>query len=139
MAVITFNAALVQFSGGGRRSVNWGETVTQGQMVHLNTSDQKYWLSKGNAAGTAKVTGVALTAGAANQPGVIGLPGKNSVLSLGANVATNHGDYVLATNTAGAFQPFADMTSGAHLVFVGPALNTTAMRFDVDDLDTTFS
>lgn len=138
MAVVVFNAALVQFSGGGRRSVNWGETVTQGQMVYLNTSDQKYWLGKGNAAGTAKVTGVALTAGAANQPGVIGLPGKNSVLTLGANLATNAGDYVLAINTAGAIQPFADLTSGAHIVYVGPALNSSAMRFDVDDNDTTF-
>lgn len=138
MAVVVFNADLVQFTGGGRRSVNWGETVARGQLVRLNTSDQKYWLSKGNAANLAKVNGVALTSGAANQPGIIGLPSANSIVTFGANLATNHGYYVVAINTPGAFQPFADVGAGAELVFVGAAMNTTALKFEVVDNDTTF-
>lgn len=137
MAVVVFNADLVQFSGG-RRSVNWGESVARGQMVRLNTSDQKYYLSKGNNATLAKVTGVALTTGAVNQPGIIGLPGANSILTLGANLTTNAGYYVLAVNTPGAIQPFADVGVGAELVFVGAAMNTAALKFNVVDNDTVF-
>lgn len=126
MADISITAASVRASANGviLKQYNYGATLTAGQLVYLDTNSK--WQAKdANAAVTgnnvADVTGVTLSGGANNQPGVVCI--RDSDFEPGATLS-NGASYYASAN-AGAICPAADVASGNYPTFVMVAKSTT--------------
>lgn len=97
--------------------VTYGETVTQGMPVYLNTGDGEYYKADAdNTATTATVAGVAVTPGGDGEPGLICTEGP---LDVGATLTV--GEIYVLSGTAGGIAPEADLASLDYVSILGVA------------------
>jgi len=131
MAALSQTPANVGVQGGGRvpPPITYGETITQGQPVYRNSTDNKYYKADANlVAGIA--TAIAITPGAADESGVIALPGTTPgqcLINVGATLTV--GMVYCVGATAGQIVPYADLTTGDYVTILGVAKTTALLDF----------
>ena len=129
MAAIAITAANVVPSATAvlRKEYTAGATITAGQVVYLNTSNQ-WVLADSDAAvtgnGIADLRGVAVNGGSLNQPLTVCV--SDPAFTPGGTLSKGLAVYLFTT--AGSMS-FADIpTTGAYTVFLGVAISTTQMN-----------
>lgn len=124
MADITFTAgSILPGTNAQTQEVIYGATITQGLFVYLDTATNTYKLADVTALATAAVAGIALTSGAAGQPGIIQTGGyvtTSSHLSLAAPV--------LILSEAGKACPAADLANNDYITIIGAAASATSLK-----------
>lgn len=134
MADITVTAANVAVGASTLRTkiVQFGEAVTQGQVLYLSTSDSKYYKCDADAAASAIAECIALTPGSTNGYGLVAIaatePGK-ALVNLGATLAV--GTVYAVSTTAGGIAPIADLASGDYITTLGVATTTALLDFQI--------
>jgi len=131
MADISITAANV-IAGSGSRSTTGtaGATVTAGQVVYLDSSDNKYKLADCDSA-TAAVrspAGIALHASLNGQPLTVLTRGP---ITIGGTIAAGVA-YYLSPN-AGGICPVADLASGDYPTVLGMGASTTVLTVDIQE------
>ena len=130
MADVSVTAASVAFSTQAviRREYTFGETVTVGQVVYLNSSNQ--WMKTDSNAGTSgnlltDLRGIAVAAGNLNQPAAVCTsdPG----FTVGGTIVNGTSYYT--SNTAGAISNTVP-TTGDYPTFLGLAKSTTVLNLN---------
>jgi len=128
MADLTITAASCLPTGTNtRQTVQFGESVTAGQVVYLSSSDSKYYKADSDAgsATTAAGAGIALCTAATNQYGAILT---NGTITIGGTMTQGKAYYV--SNTAGGICPESDLGSGDYVSLIGFATSTTVLSVD---------
>ena len=125
MADLTITAASV-VKGSTAKTVNGtaGATITAGQVVYLDASDNKYKLADNDSA-TAAVrspAGLALHGASSNQPLTILTEGP---VTIGATVAV--GVIYCLSSTAGGICPSTDIAAGDYNTIIGIGTSTTVI------------
>jgi hypothetical protein len=128
MADLTITAAsVVAGANAETKRVNLATTVTAGKAVYLDSSDGKYHLADANS-GTSdarNASGICLTGGANGQPGIIQTKGE---ITIGATMTAGLAYFL--SNTGGGICPYADLTTGDYVCFLGIAKSTTVLILD---------
>ncbi len=125
---LSITAASVQ-SGTGAVTTDGtaGASITAGQMVYLDATDNKYKLADANLSSAAAATvGVSLHAASNGQPLRIQTSGP---ITIGATVAV--GTVYVLSGTAGGIAPAADLTTGWRTSIVGVATSTTSITLKI--------
>jgi hypothetical protein len=112
------NTALV-----GVAPVTLGETITAGQPLYKSLTDGKHYRADADAASTAKVDGVCILGGSANDIGIIQKTGE---LKMGT-ILTKGETYVVSVNV-GAICPRSDLAAGDFISVLGIAKSTSVLR-----------
>jgi hypothetical protein len=128
MADITVTAASV-VSGSNAviiRTKLFGEACTAGQLVYLNSSDDKLYKAKDDTAVHAAVVGILLNGGGAGQPGAYQLagyvnPGGTVVVGMVYGVSDN----------AGGIAPYTDLGSGDFVSVFGVGYSATLILIGI--------
>jgi len=130
MAAISITAAsVVRGSNAKTRNADFGATVTQGQVVYLDSADNKLKLADADSA-TAAVrvpVGVALNAGSAGQPGTYQTEGD---ITIGATLTPGL-PYFLSPDTPGGIALIADVAVGDDYVQIGVAKSASVLAIDI--------
>lgn len=127
MADLVITAASV-ISSGRKETGTAGATVTAGQVVYLDSADNKFKLADNDSA-TAAVRaphGIALNGAATGQPLTVHTGGS---IVIGATVAV--GTVYMLSSTAGGIAPVADLGAGDYNSTIGVATSTTAIDVDI--------
>lgn len=128
MAVLSVTAAnVVPSTDATKQTAQFGEAVTQGQLVYRSTADNKWYKLQcdGTAlqAGEGTTTGIALSACSANQWGSVQTGGS---ITIGATVVA--GTVYYANDTAGSIGEFSDLGSTDRIFIVGYGTSTTVIK-----------
>ncbi len=108
--------------------VAFGDTISAGQPVYLDSTDSEYKLADANASSTTATTkGIAVTPGVDGGYGYVATGG--SIILVGTTMAVGETYYVGAT--AGAINPDADLTTGWYVSRLGTAASTTQLDLDI--------
>ena len=105
-----------------------GTTITQGDVLVLNTSTNRYDLADDGAASTALVAGIALNAASSTQPIKFI---KSGTLTFGAATCTAGAPYFLST-TAGLLMDTIPAT-GNQAVLIAIGLTTSTMQVGINN------
>lgn len=131
MAALTITAtSVVPGSNVNKTLVQFGEAVTQGQLVYQKSTDGKYY--KCQADGTAEESGsgvnlgVALSNCAASQWGGIQTQG---TITIGATCVV--GTTYYAHTTAGSIGEYGDLSTGHYITVVGRATTTGIIKLEL--------
>lgn len=100
----------------------YGETITAGQPVYLNTTTREWMLADADAAASAAVAGIALNSGADGQKGSIVVSGP---LAVGAVLTV--GEAYVVSATAGGIAPISDLLTGDYVTLIGTPLSTSVL------------
>lgn len=127
MADLTITAtSVVKGTGAITETLIAGATITAGQVVYKDTSDNnKAKLCDADSATAAARSfyGIALNGAASGQPVVVQTGG---TITIGATVAVGVAYYM--SDVAGGIAPFADLESGDYPTIVGIGVSTTAIK-----------
>lgn len=106
----------------------FGETVTAGQAVYLDSSTKKWLKADSNSATAAarQAGGIALNGGAINQPATVQTAGD---ITIGATLTAGSPYYL--SETPGGIEPTADLGSGEYVCLLGLASSTTVLHLDI--------
>lgn len=129
MADLTIIAANVVPGNGARLTYGTaGAAITAGQVVYLDTSDNRFKLADCDSATAAarSPAGIAVNGAAAGQPLAVQTAGE---LAFGAILAAGV-SYYLSPN-AGGIAPIADILSGDNTVLLGLAKSTSVLTINV--------
>jgi hypothetical protein len=131
MADLTITAANVLAGSGAKKaSGTAGASITAGQVVYLDSADNKYKLAdtdSGTAAARSPV-GIALHAAANNQPLAVLTSGP---ITIGATVAV--GDVYYLSGNAGGLAPFADVAAGDYPCIIGICTSTSVLDVKIHE------
>ena len=133
MATLTITAANVGVGAGARvLPFTVGQATTHGQPLYIDTSDTLAKLADADAAATAKVACIAVTAASGSGLPVLGLV--EGDLHLGA-ILTAGAEYYLHT-TAGLIGLKSDIGAGDFITRIGIARATSILevRFDASGI-----
>lgn len=97
--------------------VQFGEPVTAGQTVYLNSTDGKYYKSDCDVAGKEQVDGIVISAGSGTDGYGYILSKKGSVLGIGGT--TTAAEIYVLSGTAGGIMPASDLTAGQKVCVIG--------------------
>jgi hypothetical protein len=126
MADLSITAANVAAASSARTTTGTaGATVTAGQVVYLDSSDNKYKLADNDSA-TAAVrspAGIALHASLNGQPLTVLTRGS---ITIGATTAV--GEVYCLSSTAGGICPVADIAAGDYNTIIGVGTSVTAIN-----------
>lgn len=107
----------------------FGETVTAGMPVYLNTSDSKWYKAQNDGtsaeSGYGTKIGVALNGGAANQSAAVQVGGN---ITIGGTIAV--GVFYYLSATAGGICPVADVGSAKYVTVIGYGATTSVMTLN---------
>ena len=117
MADISVTAANVGMSTSKPRTarVLFGETVTEGKLVYLKSSDSKYYLAKADASATASIAGVVITPASSGEYGEIITSG---VYDCGGTVVVGE-PYFLSAANGGGFMATSGLVTGVIVSLFG--------------------
>lgn len=107
-----------------------GATITAGQAVYRDTSDEKYKLADCDS-GTAAVRsprGIALNGASDGQPLTIIRQGD---VTIGATLTPGLAYFLSAT--PGGIAPYADLTTGDYPVYLGIAKSASVLNVDINE------
>lgn len=124
MADVAITAAnVVKGTGAVTKQVTYGATITQGMVLYEKAADSEWYPVDADDAITAYTPlGIALTAGANGQPGIVQIAGE---ITVGGTLVAGSAYYCSAT-TAGSFA--ADLpAAGDYSTLVGIAKTTAIM------------
>lgn len=128
MADLTITAAnVVKVANAAFAYGTAGEAITQGQLICLLASDQKYYKADANDANKRDVRGIALSSCATNQAVTIQTSG-----SINPGASLTAGNEYYASATAGGLCPRADLTTGDSVIRVGYATTTSNLVIDIE-------
>ncbi len=136
MTALSITAAQVLHVSGPTKEVVFGATITQGQPLYFDTATGKWKLAQddGSAAENgADGYGLALSAGADGQKGIIALPG--SKVTLGAGAAPAAGVVYAPGDTAGALVPLSDQAQPDKVLPMCLGVGTNAVKILTDAYD----
>lgn len=114
------------------KSRNLGATVTAGQTVYLDTTNNVWMLS--NCVGNATVrqtNGIVLNSGSSGQPAAVLTAG---LISIGGTVT--QGRVYIQSNTAGGIAPVTDLTTNWYTNIIGTATNAAAIQVQLQFANT---
>lgn len=130
MAAISITPANVLASATAiiERNYNFAATVTQGQVVYLNTSSQWALADSDTTSGTSLTArvGIALNAGSIGQPAQVVT--KDTDFTLGGTLTNGLAIYLFTT--PGAVSQADIPTTAAYPVILGVAKSTTKINFN---------
>lgn len=129
MANLTQTAANVKIGGANTviTKVQYGENITQGQLLYKKSADGKYYKADANvSAEAAAASGIAMTPGATDGYGVMASSG---LVDLGATLTLGETYYV--SDTAGAIMPAADVSTGEYVTQLGIATTTALLQLTI--------
>lgn len=135
MAALTQTAANVAIGSSSTptKTVQYGESVTQGQPLYKSSVDGKYYKTDCNdTAAKAACAAIALTPGGADAYGLVALPGsraEESLINLGATLAV--GTTYSIGQTVGSIVPNADLTTNDFVTNIGIAATADFLDFQV--------
>lgn len=126
MADLTITAANVAKVAGTTRYGTAGAAITAGDALYLDsgTSTLKL-LDADDTAAAAVLEGIALNDGASGQPVAYLAPGDGAIINPGATVTV--GEIYVASGTAGAIAPKADLATGDYVTIIGIGLTSSTM------------
>jgi len=127
MANLSITVLDVKRVSGNFEVVTAGETIVQGQVLYLDTSDSKYNLTINSSEATTKAAGIALCAGGDGQPIIIQTDGD---ITIGATVVV--GEIYLVSGAPGAIAPEEDVTVTKFVTVLGVGISTTVIRLNID-------
>lgn len=134
MAALVITAANVQ-PGAGAQITNgfFGATLTQGQLVYLDETDNRFKLADANSATAAarRIYGAALNAGANGQPGAVQ---RGGLVNLGATLVVGK-TYCLGA-TPGSIVPIEDLLTGDYVAILGVAKSASQLEINIHNSDT---
>ena len=130
MAALSITAANVGLVDGTTQVVTYGETVTQGQPLRLNSSDNEYYLCNHTTTTDVAAVAIALTPGGDGEKGVVLRAG--STIDIGATVAI--GTVYCVGPSDGNINPTADLGSGDYVNIVGHAVSTSNILLTFNNL-----
>lgn len=124
MADLSITAANVLSRNGAKVRVGIaGATITAGQTVYFDVTDERYKLADCDAAAALRSPrGIALNGAAAGQPLKVHLEGP---ITIGATLVPGTAYYL--SPTPGGIAPLADLSSGDYPTIVGLATSTTVL------------
>jgi hypothetical protein len=129
MADINITAANVAATNptGSNRGIA-GATITQGQVLYLDSSDSRLKLADANASAATKVPiGIALNAASAGQP--VNYVSVDTSFTVGATLSI--GDVLYLSATAGGITAtYADLTTGMVVAVLGSMVSTTTANLN---------
>jgi len=115
-------------------TVSYGATISAGQTLYLDTSDNEHKLADADgAAALQKARGIAITPSIDAGAGLIARGG--SIILVGATLAVGTAYYL--SDTAGGIKPAADLTTGDNVVLLGVAATTTQLDLAIRDFQIT--
>ena len=126
MADLTITAASVlPGSNAKKKTGTAGASITAGQTVYLDSSDNKYKLFDADSATAAarELAGIALNNAANGQPLTVQYEGD---ITIGATVVA--GVTYVGSDTAGGIMPTADVETGDYVTVIGIGISTTQIR-----------
>lgn len=129
MTDISITAANVLPGSDARvRFGNFGATVTQGQVVYLDSADGEFKLADADSAtdGVRVPIGIALNAGSDGQPGAVQTSGQ---ITIGATLTPGTAYYL--SPVAGGIAPLADVGVGDDYVLLGLAISASVLKLDI--------
>lgn len=131
MADLIITAANVAAGSGAKKVTGTaGATITAGQVVYLDSADDKYKLADNNSA-TAAVrspAGIALHGSLNGQPLTILSKGP---ITIGATMTAGVAYYL--SDTPGGICPVADLLTGEYPVVLGMATSATVLEVDMQE------
>jgi hypothetical protein len=129
MADVTFTAASIKPAANAQtQEVTFGATITQGLFVYLDSTTNTVKLADvTTSVATAAVYGIALTSGAAGQPGVI-QTGGNVTTSVHLSLASP----VYILSASGKMCPAADLATNDYITIIGVATTTSNLRLSIN-------
>lgn len=128
LSVTAANVARVT-SGSNQTQVKTGTaggTITAGQVLYANTSGNLV-AAQADAASTDEVAGIALHGASSGQPIAYAIGGD---LNPGATVVVGM-VYALSAAAAGGIAPYADLTSGQYVSFLGVGITASNLRLGI--------
>lgn len=123
-------ASVLPGSGAKKVTGTAGATIAAGQVVYLDSADDKYKLADNNSA-TAAVrspAGIALHGAASGQPLTIQSAGP---ITIGATVTAGVAYYL--SDTPGGICPVADLLTGEYPVVLGLATSASVIQIDMQE------
>lgn len=128
MAALTITAAnVLPGSNAETRQGTAGATITQGQVVYLDSATNTYKLADTNgAAALRSPAGIALNGASAGQPLMVQTGGD---ITIGATLTAGTAYYL--GGTAGTIVPVGDLTTGDYPVIIGIAKSTTVLAVKI--------
>lgn len=123
-------ANVVPGTNAKKKTGTAGATITAGQTVYLDTSDNKYKAYDADSATAAVRTlaGIALHGASNGQPLTIQYEGN---ITIGATVAA--GVIYVGSDTAGGIMPAADIETGDYVTVIGIGISTTQIKMALID------
>lgn len=105
-----------------------GETITAGQVVYIDTSDNNEikLADCDSSSATATVAGIALTGASNGQPIKYAPSGE---ITIGATVTV--GELYVLSGTAGGIAPEGDLATGDYVSFLGIGTTAARIRFSI--------
>lgn len=128
MAALTGITAVRPTSSTKSSLVAYGATISAGQPVYLDTTDNEYKLADNNASViTQAAKGIAMTPGVDGGYGYIATDG--SIILVGTTMSVGETYFVGAT--AGEIIPDADLATGNYVSRLGTAASTTQLDLSI--------
>lgn len=125
MADISITAANVVIVSGSASTGTAGETITAGQALYLNSTDNELYKADANdTAAKAVVVGVALNGASNGQP--LSYAPAGCVVNMGATLTVGT-IYVLST-TAGGVAPSTDLATSSYVTVLGVAQTAANLK-----------
>lgn len=105
----------------------FGETITAGEVVYLDTSDDKLKLADCDASSaTATIKGIAMNSGGDGQPGKVAIAG-----SIDPGFTVTVGETYVLSGTAGGIAPIADLAAGDWVSHLGVGLSASSLQLRI--------
>lgn len=123
--IVITAANVLPGSDAKKKTGTAGATITAGQTVYLDSSDNKYKLFDADSATAAARTlaGVALNGASNGQPLTVQYEGN---ITIGGTVVA--GVTYVGSDTPGGIMPTADVETGDYVTVLGIGINTTQIR-----------
>lgn len=130
MANVAISATAVKMVGSGTASqVQYGETVTHGQVVYFDTATNRYKLASADTAANSAAYGIALTPGANGDYGYVART--NVVVALNTSSVLVQGRVYVLSSTPGALAPETDLTLVSYVCVLGVASSDKALHINI--------
>lgn len=128
MAAITITEANVNINAADSTVtvIQFGEAVSAGETIYLDSGDSKYYLSANTSASASSCSGVALKGGAADGYGILIPTGQSYVV--GGTVAVGE---IYVVGGAGEIVPIGDLVSTNWVTILGTGISTTEIELNV--------
>lgn len=129
MSDVSITAANVSLVSGSVATGTAGASITAGQSIYINGSNQVVLAEANGTVAQAAATGVALNSAASGQPVTYAVNG--ATVNIGGTVAVGT-IYVVSAANAGGIAPWADLTTTEYVTVLGVASTTGKIVLNIN-------